>query len=107
LGYPPFGQVIRFVVRSRNETAAREWAEHLASRLRRQIEAAAEEAAGIRVLGPAPAPIERLRDAWRWHLQIQGPDGEILRRLVRLAIEGLKVPDSVAWIVDVDPVEML
>ena len=107
LGYPPFGQVVRFVVRSRNETAAREWAEHLASRLRRQIEAAAEEAAGIRVLGPAPAPIERLRDAWRWHLQVQGPDGEILRRLVRLAIEGLKVPDSVAWIVDVDPVEML
>ncbi len=107
LGYPPFGQVIRFVIRSRVETAAREWAEHLAGRLRRQIEAAGETASRIRVLGPAPAPIERLRDAWRWHLQIQGPDGEMLRALVRRATEGLKVPDSVAWIVDVDPVEML
>ena len=107
LGYPPFGQVVRFVVRSRSETAAREWAEHLAGRLRRQIETAGEQATGIRVLGPAPAPIERLRDAWRWHLQIQGPDGGILRSLIRQATEGLKVPDSVAWIVDVDPVEML
>lgn len=107
LGYPPFGQVVRFVVRSRSETAAREWAEHLAGRLRREIEAGGEAAARIRVLGPAPAPIERLRDAWRWHLQIQGPDGVALRGLVRQAVEGLRVPDSVAWIVDVDPVEML
>jgi len=107
LGYPPFGQVVRFVVRSRSETAAREWAEHLAGRLRREIEAEGEAAARIRVLGPAPAPIERLRDAWRWHLQIQGPDGAVLRGLVRQAVEGLRVPDSVAWIVDVDPVEML
>ena len=107
LGYPPFGQVIRFVIRSRSETAAREWAEHLAGRLRRQIEMASDAGNRIRVLGPAPAPIERLRDAWRWHLQIQGPDGGILRNLVRRATEGLRVPDSVAWIVDVDPVEML
>lgn len=107
LGYPPFGQVVRFVVRSRSETAAREWAEHLAGRLRQQIASGATNATGVRVLGPAPAPIERLRDAWRWHLQIQGPDGGLLRELVRQAIDGLRVPDSVAWIVDVDPVEML
>ncbi len=107
LGYPPFGQVIRFVVRSRSETAAREWSEHLAGRLQRQIEAAHDAGRRIRVLGPAPAPIERLRDAWRWHLQVQGPDGDTLRQLVRQATEGLRVPDSVAWIVDVDPVEML
>jgi primosomal protein N' (replication factor Y) len=107
LGYPPFGQVVRFVVRSRSETAAREWAEHLAGRLRQQITSGETNSTGVRVLGPAPAPIERLRDAWRWHLQIQGPDGGLLRELVRRAIDGLRVPDSVAWIVDVDPVEML
>jgi primosomal protein N' (replication factor Y) len=107
LGYPPFGQVVRVVVRSRHETAARDWADHVAVRVRRQIDPASPEAAGVRVLGPAPAPIERLRDHWRWHLQIQGPDGEALRGIVRRATEGLDVPDNVAWIVDVDPVEML
>jgi primosomal protein N' (replication factor Y) len=59
------------------------------------------------VLGPAPAPIARLRDRFRWHLQMQGGDGDILRDIVRRATATLQTPDSVAWIIDVDPVEML
>ena len=62
---------------------------------------------GMRVLGPAPAPIARLRDRFRWHLQVHGPDGERLRELVLGATAGLRTPDDVAWIIDVDPVEML
>jgi primosomal protein N' (replication factor Y) len=101
--YPPFGHVIRFVVRSLDEQAAADWAGGIADRLRR----AAGDAAGIRVLGPAPAPIARLRDRFRWHVQLHGPDGPALRDLVRRATADLKTPDTVAWIVDVDPVEML
>jgi primosomal protein N' (replication factor Y) len=101
--YPPFGHVIRFVVRSLDDKAAADWAGGIADRLRR----AADAAAGIRVLGPAPAPIARLRDRFRWHVQLHGPDGPALRDLVRRATADLKTPDTVAWIVDVDPVEML
>jgi primosomal protein N' (replication factor Y) len=101
--YPPFGSVVRFVVRSLDDRAAEEWAAHVADRLRR--EAAGD--AGMRVLGPAPCPIERLRERYRWHVQAHGPDGPALRTLVRRATADLKTPDSVAWIVDVDPVDML
>jgi primosomal protein N' (replication factor Y) len=101
--YPPFGHVIRLVVRSLDERAAADWSGAIADRLRR----AAGAAAGIRVLGPAPAPIARLRDRFRWHVQVHGPEGPALRDLVRRATADLKTPDSVAWIVDVDPVEML
>jgi hypothetical protein len=38
---------------------------------------------------------------------VHGPDGPALRDLVRRATADLKVPDNIAWIVDVDPVEML
>jgi primosomal protein N' (replication factor Y) (superfamily II helicase) len=107
LAYPPFGQIIRVVVRSVDEAMAGDWAGHVADRLRTAVEAAGEEAEGMRVLGPAPAPIERLRDRWRFHVQIQGPDGGRLRQLVRNALQDLATPDRVAWIVDVDPVEML
>ena len=65
------------------------------------------ESGQIRVLGPAPAPIARLRDRFRWHLQVQGADGRQLRELVRRATATLETPDDVAWIIDVDPVEML
>ena len=79
------------------------WAGTLAERLRD----AAAGAAGLRVLGPAPAPIARLRERFRYHLQVHGPDGPALRALVGRATTGLKTPDGLAWIVDVDPVEML
>jgi primosomal protein N' (replication factor Y) len=87
----------------------REWATHLTARLRAEAAAcgAAEGQAAIRVLGPAPAPIPRLRERFRWHLQVLGPDGAILRGLVRRATAGLKTPPDLAWIVDVDPVDML
>jgi len=96
--------VVRFVVRSHREEAAAAWAGTLADRLRAAVAAGGE---GIRVLGPAPAPIARLRDRFRWHLQVHGPDGERLRALVLQATAGLRTPDDVAWIIDVDPVEML
>ena len=101
--YPPFGSIVRFVVRSVNEQAAEDWAGHIVGRLRKE----AGDDPVIRVLGPAPAPITRLRDRFRWHVQIHGPDGAHLRDLVRRATASLKTPDNVAWIIDVDPVEML
>jgi primosomal protein N' (replication factor Y) len=107
LVYPPFGCVVRFVVRSIDEQAAMNWAGHIADRLRKEVAASGAAAAGVRVLGPAPAPIARLRDRFRWHLQMQGGDGDILRNIVRRATATLQTPDSVAWIIDVDPVEML
>jgi primosomal protein N' (replication factor Y) len=104
--YPPFGSMVRFVVRSLDDRAAADWAGHVADRLRREA-AAAGETSGIRVLGPAPCPIPRLRDRYRWHVQIHGPDGPALRAAVRRATAGLKTPREIAWVVDVDPVEML
>ncbi len=102
--YPPYGYVIRFVVRGVDERRVADWAGTLVDRLR----AGAEPLAGsVRVLGPAPAPIPRLRERFRWHLQVHGPDGPALRQLVQRAVAGLKTPDGIAWIVDVDPVEML
>jgi primosomal protein N' (replication factor Y) (superfamily II helicase) len=101
--YPPYGSIVRFVVRSLDDRAAADWTGHIADRLR----AAAAGDAAIRILGPAPAPIERLRDRFRWHVQVHGPDGPALRDLVRRATAGLKTPDTIAWIIDVDPVEML
>jgi primosomal protein N' (replication factor Y) len=101
--YPPYGCIVRIVVRSLDDRAASAWAATLVDRLRREAESLPE----VRVLGPAPAPIARLRDRFRWHLQVHGPDGVALRALVTRATAGLKTPDAVAWIIDVDPVDMM
>ncbi|MBT3210543.1 MAG: primosomal protein N', partial [Planctomycetaceae bacterium] len=101
--YPPFGSVIRIVVRSAVDEAAANWAKHLVERLSKSSQG--DES--IRILGPAPAPISRIRDRYRWHLQIHGPSSELLRNLVGQSMAGLKTPQEVVWVVDVDPVEML
>jgi primosomal protein N' (replication factor Y) len=101
--YPPFGSVVRIVVRGVVNDAAADWAKYLVQRLTEN----AQENDTIRILGPAPAPISRIRDRYRWHLQVHGPDPETLRHLVRRSTTGLKTPKEIAWIVDVDPVEML
>ncbi|MEI6256150.1 MAG: primosomal protein N' [Planctomycetota bacterium] len=109
--YPPFGSIVRFVVRSVDEQAAANWATNIADRLRKEAgddaQASSQASSPIRVLGPAPAPITRLRDRFRWQVQVHGPDSSQLRDLVRRATATLQMPDNVAWIIDVDPVEML
>jgi primosomal protein N' (replication factor Y) len=103
LAYPPFGGIVRLVVRGVTEAATAAWTEHLTERLRQE----ATRLPGTRVLGPAPAPIARLRDRFRYHVQVHGPADRRLRDLVRAATTDLATPDGIAWIVDVDPVEML
>jgi primosomal protein N' (replication factor Y) len=105
--YPPFGSIVRFVVRSIDEQAAANWAGNIVDRLRKEAADVSPDSGQIRVLGPAPAPIARLRDRFRWHAQVHGPDASQLRDLVRRATATLQTPDNVAWIIDVDPVEML
>ena len=60
-----------------------------------------------RVLGPAPAPIAKLRGNYRFQIQIQGPDGDRLAPPSARPPPSSKPPDDVQWIVDVDPVDML
>ena len=58
--------------------------------------------AGLRVIGPAPAPLERLRGRWRVQLLMMAPTRPPLRAGIA-AIAALTLPRSVRRIIDVDP----
>jgi primosomal protein N' len=49
----------------------------------------------------------KLRDEYRYQIQLQAPDGELLRTIVRHATTSLKSPDGVFWTADVDPLDMM
>lgn len=102
--YPPFTSMIRLVIRGPKAPAAAEFCDHLAGRLRSAL---ADRQADARVLGPAPAPFAKLRGKYRFQIQVQGPDGDLLRSAVREATAELRPPEEVHWIVDVDPTDML
>ena len=102
--YPPFSRMIRLVVRGPGEKATEDFAGHVGGLLKSALD---RHEAGARVLGPAPCPFSKLRGKFRFQIQLQGPDGEKLRKSVVEATTGLKTPEEVQWIVDVDPIDML
>jgi primosomal protein N' (replication factor Y) len=102
--YPPFSRMIRIVVRGLRESGTDQFAQHIAQRLREETE---HQQGDAHVLGPAAAPIAKLRGKFRRHILIRGHADELLRNVVRTATAGLKVPDDIQWIADVDPWDML
>jgi len=107
LGYPPFASMIRLVIRGEREAVAAEFADGIAERIKAARTARGLTASTVRVLGPAVAPMAKLRGRWRFQIQVQGADAVVLRELVRGATADLEPPDDVQWIADVDPLEML
>ncbi|HQU46552.1 MAG TPA: primosomal protein N', partial [Pirellulales bacterium] len=104
LAYPPFGHMSRLVVRSPQEPLAREFANQLGKLI---AETLARQGTAARVLGPAPAPIAKLRGRHRIQLQVQGSDADAIRAALKEATADVKAPDEVQWIIDVDPLDML
>ena len=104
LGYPPFASMIRIVIRGERELATKAFSEEIARRL---TEASKSQSTPLRVLGPAPAPMAKLRGNFRYQIQLHSADGQQLRELVRRVSAEIRDPDGVAWIVDVDPLDMM
>ena len=106
LGFPPFARLLRCVVRSARREDAERTAESLAAALRVQ---AGHEGAGTdpEILGPAPAPLERVNRSWRYQVMLRGSSAAGLTAMLRAARDQLSLPRSVYLEVDVDPVNLL
>ena len=109
LGYPPFTRLInvRFEARDgkRVEAAARLFADGL-DRLLQSDEFSSAGSRRPHVLGPAPAPIERIKGQVRWQLLVKGPHRQRAHDLIeqgRDAFERAKPPRGVRLIIDTDP----
>lgn len=104
LKYPPFGAMVRLVIRGPGEVTTKEFASTLASSVRKAGE---EKSMPVRILGPAAAPLAKLRGNYRFAIHLQGPPAEDLSALVKEATLNLKAPDDILWIADVDPLDMM
>jgi primosomal protein N' (replication factor Y) len=97
--YPPTMSMINIVVRARTFAAAMDEGAGLAERLRTGNSA-------LRVLGPAPAPLGKLRGEYRAQVLVKGTNRKGMRDAARAAIAD-RPELARRTIVDVDPVSML
>lgn len=102
--YPPITAMIRLIFRGATQSTTEQFADQVVDRM---LEATERVQANVRILGPAEAPISKLRGKYRFHSLLQGEDRAAMRDIVRQATADLKPPQDVQWVVDVDPVDLL
>ena len=105
LNYPPFSRLVQLRFDGPKLQEVEEKARSVGVNLRKhQQEAKGVEQ--IEILGPAPAPIEKLRNRYRWQILLKGQKGPHLFKLANQA-RSLNPRGRVRLLVDVDPYNML
>jgi primosomal protein N' (replication factor Y) (superfamily II helicase) len=100
-GVPPFGRLVRLIARGADEAAVRRFMEDLSHTL------GASATPDVRLLGPSPAPVLKIRNLHRWHLRLQAPSPKPLQALLHAALPTISPPNGIELAVDVDPISLL
>lgn len=105
--YPPTIRLANVIFSATAEDAAATLAMAGTDWLRRLN--AAHPALQLTVIGPAPAPVERIKQRWRWHTLVKAQGSASLTRALRYFAERFDVPnrDGMRLVVDRDPVSLL
>ncbi len=104
--FPPFVRLTVLRVGGRVETDVQETALTIARFSRKSVE---KEKFRIEVLGPAPSPLDKIKDKYRWQVLLKGVDTEELYALcttLRSQRKSLIKSDCVL-VIDVDPENMM
>ncbi len=100
--YPPFSALANVLVRSGKQDQAMAMAGEVANLLTPAPE-------GIKMLGPAEAPVSKLKNEYRYQLLLKAASrkvlNELLQRLRRFALD--KKWGPTALVIDVDPLSLL
>ena len=123
--YPPYRSLINIIIRSHDEKKVYVFARELRDAVRQELgdpglenrdpnnrEPQANCGArgtppAVEIMGPAPLPFYKLRGHFRWHVMLKIPHGQNLTPRIYALLMGLRKPSSVAFALDVDPLNIL
>jgi primosomal protein N' (replication factor Y) (superfamily II helicase) len=105
--YPPCVRLANIVVSGHTEDATASCANEVADWVRRLVEA--RNLAGVSIVGPAPCPVERVKNRWRWHVLLKGERPVPLTRVAQYFVRRFPVSSGhgLRVMVDRDPVALL
>jgi primosomal protein N' (replication factor Y) len=104
--YPPYCQIIRFILSSPNEIRTRKYAEEIAYKLTILTDTRALTER-LEVLGPSPCVISKIKNDYRYQIIIKNHLGENGQFTVLNYIKSLNMPSDIKFLIDVDPSDML
>ena len=103
LNVPPFSNLGRVILRGPDEKEVHAYADKVGELLRA---GAKELSLEVRILGPAPCLITRLKQNYRYHLQLTAPELSSLQSLWLHAAPQFPSHPDVEYVVDVDPLNL-
>jgi primosomal protein N' (replication factor Y) len=110
LGYPPFSYLACLRFQGNDQKATMESAHGIGAEIRSILKRWPKKGKDITVLGPAEAPLAKLKNKHRWQILIKSKGTELLHYLLK-EVEGLSRnrlrKSCVSMIIDVDPYQML
>ncbi|MDP9339853.1 MAG: primosomal protein N' [Acidobacteriota bacterium] len=103
MGYPPFTSLANVIVRDTNLEKAIRWSRQLSEYF------SPHNGKGARILGPAAAPLARLKKEYRFQFLLKSPKRSVLTKVLTGVLdhcEAHEIPDT-AVLVDMDPLSLM
>jgi primosomal protein N' (replication factor Y) len=103
MAYPPFTSLANVIVRDTSLEKTIRWSRQLSEYL------SPHDGEGVRILGPATAPLARLKKEHRFQFLLKSPKRSVLMKLLSGAIaycDAKEIPQT-AVLVDMDPLSLL
>lgn len=107
LRYPPFSHLARLLFTHEDEEEVKKGAELVKQTMQTILTGSGKD---ISILGPAPAPLSKIKDRYRWQLVVKALRRDLVRDIIRESLSMLgKKPSSIkpAVNVDINPQGML
>ena len=103
-GMPPYSRLAGIIISGREESLVLDVAKALG---KTSPQGVTDDGARIQTLGPAPAPMARLRGKYRYRLLVRADKSINLQKTVAAWVNGVKVPSTVRVYIDIDPQSFL
>ena len=102
LSYPPYTRLCNLRLQGLEQKKV----EHAAKLVKTLLSQAAQ--GRMLILGPAPAPLERVRNQYRWHILIKTAQAKLLHQMLHQLHTRLQqaLPSGIRLSVDVDPISL-
>ncbi len=100
LRYPPFSRLANLICSDEVSLEARARAHSLAAAAKSVLPSE------IDLIGPAPAPLVKLKNIYRWHVVLRAPTDAEISEITRAILSKLPSSDRRRITVDIDPMNM-
>jgi primosomal protein N' (replication factor Y) len=97
--YPPYSQIIRLILSSKNDIRARKFSEEIAYKLKILTDSRGISER-LEVLGPSPCVISKIRNEYRFQIIIKNRLEENGHALVMNFLKTFNIPEDIKFLID-------